>query len=90
MKWNNSPFDEDTSNLVLDSKEAGEETASPFVQAVNDILTDACGAATPRRSTKRKRACSWCNEEIHLRRNNGLKYWRKVQRSRGRSDFESK
>ncbi|KAL9877287.1 uncharacterized protein ACN2A1_013694 isoform 1-T2 [Glossina fuscipes fuscipes] len=88
-RWRDALFDEDVFNTIMDSYVGGDGTAGELRQNVAKLLVQACDAAMPRRRNTRRRGspCHWWTEEIASLRANCLKARRKVQRSRGRENF---
>lgn len=88
-KWKDTLLDGEMLDLVMRSEDIANGSAEDMSKQLMQTLNKACDAAMPRRiPSRRGQPCYWWNEEIKGLRKACLQHRRKVQRSRGRSNFE--
>lgn len=88
-KWKDTFLDGDVFDHVIRNEEVTNDSAEEMTDQLTLILNKACDAAMPKRTpSQRGQPCYWWNEEIKGLRRKCLQHRRKVQRSRGRNNFE--
>lgn len=89
-KWKDTAFDKEFFEEMISSGQLHGDSPNALAHEINNIMAEACDASMPRRSvSKSGNPCYWWNENIRALRAACFRARRKMQRTRGRPDFES-
>ena len=88
-KWKDALLDNDMFDEVIRNEVFSSNTAEDMTNQLNQVINKACDAAMPKRKPNRRgEPCYWWNEEIKGIRKECLRQRRRLQRARGRDNFD--